>query len=252
MKYISELGASTRPVQGDRSRLQRSTIANNEDAGWVITLSDLTLLLFCFLSVWYVKQSQRDDSAKTAKAAVSTLYPSTFPSEAIAADVLAAEWRGLKEEIVNFIADAGISDGVAMKVKSNEIVISFKDAIPFASAKADLKPEALPLLEKIAFLAVSRPSMHLRVNGHSDDRPISTVEFPSNWELSSARASRVARYLIEKGVHPTRIEVHGFAYHRPRGGNENHFGREANRRVEISFMRGSDADVAQNRKPSTR
>jgi chemotaxis protein MotB len=85
--------------------------------------------------------------------------------------------------------------------------------------------------------------MYLRVNGHTDDRPISTAEFPSNWELSSARASRVARHLIEKGVHPARIEVHGFAYHRPRAANENRLGRGVNRRVEISLLRSSDAKV---------
>jgi chemotaxis protein MotB len=79
--------------------------------------------------------------------------------------------------------------------------------------------------------------VYLRINGHTDDRPISTLEFPSNWELSSARAGRVARHLIEKGVHPARIEVHGFAYHRPRANNGSRVGRRANRRVEISLLR---------------
>ena len=88
--------------------------------------------------------------------------------------------------------------------------------------------------------------MHLGISGHTDDQPISTAEFPSNWELSSARASRVARYLIEKGVHPERIAVHGFADHRPRVPNGNRTGRGANRRVELRLMRTSEAGTTQN------
>jgi chemotaxis protein MotB len=160
--------------------------------------------------------------------------------------VHASDWNSLRDEIENFIADAGMSGEVNIEATSHEILISFKDSVPFDSGKADIKPRALPVLEKVAAVAVSRPAMYLAVNGHTDDRPISTMEFPSNWELSSARASRVARYLIEKGVHPSRIGVQGFSSHRPRVPNGSSTGRRANRRVEIHLLRGSDAVAAQN------
>ncbi|MGH7931333.1 MAG: OmpA/MotB family protein, partial [Candidatus Binatia bacterium] len=152
-----------------------------------------------------MKQHQRDAAAQTVKPTAQTLYESSASSEAAPADAFATDWRAFTDEIVAVVADAGMSEDVDIEVMSSEILISFKDAIPFTSGKADLMAEALPILEQIAVLAVNRPAMYLRVNGHTDDRPISTAEFPSNWELSSARASRVARYLIEKGVHPTRI-----------------------------------------------
>jgi chemotaxis protein MotB len=248
MKIPPLMTPSTRNQLHGASRFPRHVVThdNSDDTGWLITLSDLTLLLLCFLAIWYVKQQQRDATAQTTKPPVQAPHESSAANESVSANAQAEDWRALKDELAGFIADAGMSEDVDIKVAADEIVISFKDSIPFASGKADLNPQALPVLEKVAAVAVSRVAMYLRVNGHTDDRPISTAEFPSNWELSSARASRVARHLIEKGVHPARIEVHGFAYHRPRAANENHSGRGANRRVEISLLRSSGAKTAQN------
>ena len=224
-----------------RSRQSAVEPVSHDDSGWLITVSDLTLLLLCFLVVWYVKQQERHATAQIVKPSGQAAYGSSASKEMLSANRDAEEWQALRDEIAQFIVDAGMRGDVEIETAADEIVISFKDSIPFASGKADLNPEALPVLEKVAAVAVSRPGMYLKVNGHTDDRPISTPEFPSNWELSSARASRVTRHLIERGVHPARIEVHGFAYHRPRAANENRSGRGANRRVEISLLRSSNA-----------
>jgi chemotaxis protein MotB len=216
----------------------------NFDNGWLITLSDLTLLLLCFLVVWYVKNQEQKATTGFVNAAGPDA-PAPIADDASAQD---ADWHALRQEMEKFISTAGMSRDVTIRAAANEIVLSFKNTVPFSSGKADLKPRALPVLEKVAAVAVSRPTMQVGVSGHTDDRPIATAEFPSNWELSGARASRVARYLIEKGVHPARIAVQGFAYHRPRVPNEDRSGREANRRVEISLMRGSETAEAPNAK----
>ena len=218
----------------------------SDDIGWLITLSDLTLLLLCFLVLWYVKNQGQSAPAQGTKPAAQAGNASGNSEKPIPASTHSSDWSSLREDIESFIAGAGMSDDVAIAAAPDEILLSFRDMVPFASGKADLRPEALPVLEKVAAVAVSRPAMHLEINGHTDDRPIFTVEFPSNWELSSARASRVARYLIEKGVHPARIGVHGFAYHRPRVPNGIRTGRGANRRVELRLMRTSEAGTAQN------
>jgi len=218
----------------------------SDDIGWLITLSDLTLLLLCFLVLWYVKNQGESVPAQGTKPAAQAENASSDSEKPIPASTHSSDWSALREDIESFIAGAGMSDDVAIAAAPDEILISFRDMVPFASGKADLRPEALPVLEKVAAVAVSRPAMHLEINGHTDDRPIFTVEFPSNWELSSSRASRVARYLIEKGVHPARIGVHGFAYHRPRVPNGIRTGRGANRRVELRLMRTSEAGTAQN------
>ncbi len=236
----------------NRFRKHTGARSSSDDTGWLITLSDLTLLLFCFLAIWYVEQQQQDATAQTRKPAAATPHESSAFKEHLAENANAEEWRVLKNELAGFLADAGMSKDVDITVAPDEILISFKDSFPFESGQAGLKPGALPVLEKVAAVAVSRSALYLRVNGHTDDRPISTAEFPSNWELSSARASRVARHLIEKGVHPARIEVHGFAYHRPRVANENASSRDANRRVEISLLRSNGANPDRNLQPATR
>jgi len=232
----------------EASVAQRRGIAEGryDDNGWLITLSDLTLLLLCFLAVWHVKNQGRNATTRSATSVTRMAHADNGPQTTLAASAHDADWSALKEEIEKFIAGAGMTRDVSIAAAPNEILISFKDTVPFASGKADLRTQALPVLEKVAAVAVSRPAMHLGVSGHTDDQPISTAEFPSNWELSSARASRVARYLIEKGVHPERIEVQGFADHRPRVPNENRTGRGANRRVELRLMRGSEVVATQN------
>ena len=232
------------PVQyGERRRTQELTSAQgfNEDTGWLITLSDLTLLLLCFLGLWYVRYLPREALTQSVNPIAPAAQEDDHSEQTVATSADIFDWSTVKSEIKDFIANAGMSDDVSIELAQDEILLSFKDSVPFESGKADIRPEALPVLEKVAAVTASRPAMRLEVNGHTDDRPISTPEFPSNWELSSARASRVARYLIEKGVDASRIEVQGFAYHRPRVPNEDFMSRRANRRVEIRLLRGRDS-----------
>lgn len=104
--------------------------------------------------------------------------------------------------------------------------------IDFALNHAELTTAALPILDQAVAIVKARPELHLDVIGHTDDRPIATTAFPSNWELSAARAASAARYLIAQGVEPERLNVEGYADVRPLDG-----GRDANRRVEIRFRR---------------
>jgi chemotaxis protein MotB len=88
-------------------------------------------------------------------------------------------------------------------------------------------------LEKAAATLLQHADLSAAIGGHTDSLRIASAEFPSNWELSTARASRVARYLIAKGVHPARLSVQGYANFRPRESNSSALNRRANRRVEI-------------------
>jgi chemotaxis protein MotB len=136
---------------------------------------------------------------------------------------------------------AGFADEVTVESMPNELVISLRDTIPFASGKADLRSRALPVLEKVVAIILRDGALSVAIGGHTDSLRIATPEFPSNWELSTARASRVARYLIEHGVHPTRIAVEGYASFRPRGPNSNALNRSINRRVEIRLFHDNAA-----------
>jgi len=214
-----------------------------DDGNWMITLCDLTFLLLGFMVVWYVsgkKEAILQKPPVTVTEVNKTLSRVTPTESRLDADA----WNAVRQEMESYVDKLGLNTEVRVESGQSEVLISLKDTVPFASGKADLRSRALPVMEKVAAIALSRGTLQLEVRGHTDDRPISTAEFPSNWELSAARASRVARYLIEKGVHPSRIAVEGFANHRPRVANSNPGSRRENRRVEIRLYQNSQAAVS--------
>jgi chemotaxis protein MotB len=109
--------------------------------------------------------------------------------------------------------------------------------ITFSPGIADLPRPSFSALEEIAAELRDDLDLKLEIVGHTDDRPIATREFPTNWELSAARASGVARHLIERGIDPARLSVQGYAAFRPVLPNAGVEGRGANRRVEMRFYK---------------
>lgn len=107
--------------------------------------------------------------------------------------------------------------------------------ILFASGVARLSPTALPVLTRLADAIKSWPNT-IRVEGHTDDRPINTAAFPSNWELSAARAAGVVHLFMDRGIPPGRMAVLGFGPYRPIAPNNTAIGRNANRRVELVIL----------------
>lgn len=124
-------------------------------------------------------------------------------------------------------------DAVRMTTTPRGLVISLAASRFFAPASAELTPEAIPVLESIgSVLAPLR--LEIRVEGHTDDRPIATERFPSNWELSAARATVVVRYLLEHfEMAPERLTASGYASYRPVAPNTDEAGRARNRRVDV-------------------
>jgi chemotaxis protein MotB len=119
------------------------------------------------------------------------------------------------------------------------IEVEIKTDILFPSASAQLEPGAVGVIEKLGDALAPFPNP-IRVEGHTDNRPIKTVAFISNWELSAARAGSVVRVLASKGVAPERLAVIGYGEHRPTHPNDTMEGRNGNRRVVVVIL-SSDA-----------
>jgi chemotaxis protein MotB len=130
-----------------------------------------------------------------------------------------------------------IQDGlVSIVERDREIIVRFPDASAFASGSSDLTQTALPILDRLAQVLLNVKGQVL-VSGHTDDIPISTARYRSNWDLSAARAVSVVHHLIERGRVPAdRLTAQGFADSRPVAPNDSPENRAQNRRVDVGIQ----------------
>jgi len=123
------------------------------------------------------------------------------------------------------------------------IEVEIKTDILFPSASAQLEPNAVGVIEKLGEALAPYPNP-IRVEGHTDNRPIKTVAFISNWELSAARAGSVVRVMASKGVDPSRLAVIGYGENRPHAPNDTVDGRNSNRRVVVVILSADTSSQA--------
>lgn len=141
------------------------------------------------------------------------------------------------KQVEQFVKESGLSDSMALDRTADRLVIRMKSAILFREAQAALTPAAERVLAGLAPVLARAPT-RLRVEGHTDDVPIRSSQFPSNWELSTARAISVIRYLEENGIDRDRLSVAGYGEFHPLAPNDSAERRALNRRVEIVVLGG--------------
>jgi chemotaxis protein MotB len=148
--------------------------------------------------------------------------------------------RDLEQKLSNQVA----SHTVSIQMGRDGLVISLREAGFFNSGSATPKPETLPTLRQIA-ASLGRAPYDLRIEGHTDNIPIHTAEFDSNWELSSARATRTARLFLDlNAIAPERISAAGYAEYHPVATNGTAEGRAENRRVDLVVLPRSKIDFS--------
>lgn len=161
---------------------------------------------------------------------------------------LPEEFRRISEDVEQRFADL-IAQGL-VSVQGNEewLEIELKSSLLFASGQAEAGRDADPIIASLAE-TVRDSELPIRVEGFTDDRPIASDLFPSNWELSSARATSIVKMLQDEGVAPTRLAAIGYGEFQPVAGNETEEGRAANRRVVLMISRGARLRPQIARKP---
>jgi chemotaxis protein MotB len=136
------------------------------------------------------------------------------------------------------------SGQVHVRRYQNWVAVDISTDILFGSGMARLSPPAVPVLQHLAD-ALKPFTNAIHVEGHTDDRPIRTAEFPSNWELSAARAASVVHLFMDRGIAAQRLAVIGFGQQRPVASNLSASGRNANRRVAVVILDGAAAPDGQ-------
>lgn len=124
--------------------------------------------------------------------------------------------------------------GIEAAGEEDTLTFRLDDAVLFETAGAELLPEGQDAIDELVPI-FEATGARISIEGHTDNIPISTAQFPSNWELSSARASSVLRYLADQGIAQNRMRAIGYGDIRPIASNETAEGRAQNRRVEITL-----------------
>ena len=150
-----------------------------------------------------------------------------------------SEFLALEHRLNAYARAHGWSNQVRAQIEQRGLVVTvLTDNLLFASGSDTLEPASYPLLDEIATLINLDTAKHpVVVEGYTDDVPIHTAQFPSNWELSTGRATNVLQYLLAHGVSGTRLSAAGYADNFPVASNATAAGRALNRRVEIVFER---------------
>jgi chemotaxis protein MotB len=147
-----------------------------------------------------------------------------------------ATFRGMLERFNNMIA----SGKLRVRIVRGRMVVELSENILFDSGRADLKAEGQTALTEVAGVLSSIPDRDFQIAGHTDNVPIKSARFPSNWHLSTARALTVTTYLSEHGVPSNRVSAAGYADTQPAAANDTPEGRQQNRRIEIVLMPNLD------------
>jgi len=229
---------------------------------WALTFGDMMSLLLCFFVLMFsmseIKvekfliaadslRSGLGHGASKMKASAgmggsSALDTDVLTSDPAPYDITIAmddvddvlEFIG--QTLESFVANQGAEGKLGVHRDDSGVTLNIRDIVLFDSGSAALRAQSRELMADLGTI-VSEFAMPIVVAGHTDDRPIRTAMFPSNWELSSARAATVARIVLERGLPPRQIHVEGYAEFEPRADNDSEEGRAQNRRVEIRYTR---------------
>ncbi len=142
----------------------------------------------------------------------------------------------LRRSLGRILHSSTLADKVRIRADARGVTVSLSEAGFFDTGEAQVKPEAMETLREIAE-TLKDASIPIAVEGHTDDVPIQTPQFPSNWELSTVRATTIVRYLIDTMRYdPMRLSATGFAEYRPVADNATPEGRALNRRVDLVIL----------------
>lgn len=228
---------------------------------WLLTYADLMNLLVIFFIVLYsmsqvdtakfnqlassLKQSLGISSSNTyvmpsggANSLVNldTIAPSTvIPSKV---KIEEAKMEDAKAKLDELLKTNNLTDNIKVTVEERGVKISITSHYLFSSGSAQLEKNSKPTIEEIGKTLLGFNANHIRIEGHTDVDPINTPMYPSNWELSSARASTVLRLLTSKvGINPKNISAVGYSEYHPEYPNDTEENKAKNRRVDIVILK---------------
>ncbi len=168
-------------------------------------------------------------------------FPATMPSPVIPSNMEDNQYNAAEDAISGIIKKDGMAGDVSVHMTERGIVMSIDATFAFKSGSAELEKDAKEKILSIGKTILSKmPNKHVRIEGHTDNIPINSTKFPSNWELSSSRAINVLKLLVnEAGLNPKLVSPVGYADTMSIAPNDSDANRAKNRRVDIVILRDS-------------
>lgn len=225
---------------------------------WLVSYADFITLLFAFFVVMYAISSinegkyrvlsdaivQAFNERQTSAQLVELGKPNTGILEGTRAPIgkstppknqVAEEMKSIAKDVISAM-DTLVKQGqVRVTQSARGITVEINASLLFASGDATLQPASIEALSAVARV-LAETDNPIQVEGHTDNIPIQSAFYPSNWELSSARASSVVRLLTEQGLPPARVVAIGYADNKPLDTNATTEGRARNRRVSVLIL----------------
>ena len=152
------------------------------------------------------------------------------------AEARAAQFRKLVTQFKT-LTDAG---KLQVEIRENRMIVRLGDKILFDPGKTDLKPEGKDALTQVTGVLKSLPNRNFQIAGHTDNIPIKSAKFRSNWDLSTARAVEVLNFMVAAGMESKRVSAAGYADQSPVAGNDSPENKAKNRRIEITLVPNLD------------
>ncbi|GAB4333718.1 MAG: OmpA family protein [Candidatus Abyssubacteria bacterium] len=226
---------------GNNNAGNSKEMAGPTSPGWMVTYGDIMSLLLTFFVLLLSYSTIKEDAFRRALASFQEalgMLPherSMIRFEQVPAVRMMPpiSTKDIVKRIHRSVQAAGLAGKVDIAEEKEGVRITIQSPILFDSGEDTLRPEAIPVLDELVEILKQSPNQVV-VEGHTDNVPIHTERFPSNWELSTARAITVAKYLFQKGqLPPERFTVAGYGEYHPLTDNDTEEGRQKNRRVAI-------------------
>ncbi|MGK0404986.1 MAG: chemotaxis protein MotB [Oleispira sp.] len=219
----------------NKQRGLRRRRPNFEDSSssWLITYSDAITLLLAFFVMILSVSDLNQGKIEALQEGLSEMMTGESPP---------TPFTNIKRGLEGLIENNNLQDQISVTLDTKGVKIEFANVALYQSGSADIKSDAITTLQQVT--QVIRETSHnthmVEVEGHTDDLPINTEKFPSNWELSSVRAINVVKYLLTQGIEKERLKAAGYADSRPKENKLNlplDQQREDNRRIVIFIKR---------------
>lgn len=226
---------------------------------WLLTYADLITLLLVFFVVMYSMSQVDKAKYEQLKKALSNSMTvvgaggrddtiiqggtGVLPQENVVIAPEQLEFERIAKDVKEMAKQAGLEDQIETTMDKQGLVVSISNAGFFEPGEASLRLEVIPTLDRIARMLKSADH-DLRIEGHTDNIPISTPKYPSNWELSAVRATTIVRFLVERhSLPPRRLSAAGYGEYYPKVPNDTEAHRAQNRRVDIVVLRSEQVQA---------